>query len=210
MKYINLVSLILFLQLLCFNTTFAQRFVENYWHFGTVFLEEGDTLTGNLKFSLQDELLQIDTPTGLQTLTARNALAFQFFDRMEQRDRYYYALPYPKVANYPTPTYFELVMQGEPITLLCRESLSVQTMVNNNPYAINPGVPITRTVLKTDYFFLYKSGKIVPFNGTKKGILYLLREREQDIKKYLKENNINFENKSDMFRLIEYYNSKIK
>ncbi len=210
MKYRPPVSLIFFLQMLCFNATFAQRFVENYWHYGTVFLEEGDTLTGNLKFSLQDELIQIDAPTGLQTLTARNVLAFRFFDRMEQRDRYYYALPYPKVANYPTPTYFELLMQGEPITLLSRESLTVETMVNNNPYAINPGVPITRTVLKTDFFFLYKSGKITPFNGTKKGILYLLREREQDIKKYLKENRVNFENKSDMLRLIEYYNSKIK
>jgi len=192
------------------NETFAQGFAENYWHSGKVFLEEGDTLAGTLKFSLQEEVVQIETPTGLKTLTARNALAFYFLDRFEQRERYYYALPFPKVSNYPTPTYFELILQGDPITLLCRESMVVQTFINNNPYAMNPGIPMRRNVLKHDFYLLYKSGKIVPFNGSKKGLLYLLRDRERDIKLYLKENRVNFESKQDMANIIDYFNSKKK
>ena len=55
-------------------------------------------------------------------------------------------------------------------------------------------------------FFLYKNGKIVSYNGTKKGLLYLLRDREKDVKDYLKENRVNFENKHDLIDLIRYYN----
>ncbi len=208
MKYAHFVIIILIVCFFSKNETFAQAFAENYWHSGTVFLEEGDTLSGTLKFSLQDEVVQIETATGLKTLTARNAIAFYFLDRFEQRERHYYALPYPKVSNYPTPTYFELIMQGEPITLLCRESMVVQTIVNNNPYVMNPGIPMRQNILKREFYFLYKSGKIVPFNGTKKGLLYLLKDRERDIKLYIKENRVNFESKQDMASIINYFNSK--
>lgn len=194
--------------LFCVNALQAQRFAQNYWHDGLVILESGDTLQGKLKFDLENELVQLESRGTLQTLTSRKTLAFQFYDRYEQRDRYFYTLPYSKVSDYKTPTFFELAMQGDPISVLVRESLITQTFVNNNPYTVRAGVPITRTSIKYDLYFLDPDGDIVSYNGTKKGLLYLLRSRENDIKEFLKENRIRYDSKLDIIKVIQYYNSK--
>ena len=201
-------SLIFFLSILINYTSFAQRFAENYWHPGKVFIEGGDTLSGDLKFDLQNEIVQVNSQIGLQTLTARKVLNFQFYDSFEQKDRYYYALPYAKVSSYQTPIFFELLIQGEAVTLLTRESLVTQTYVNTNPYSFYPRIPFTNTYLKNDFYFLYKSGKIKHFDCSKKGLLYLLNYREKDIKEYLKNNRVRYDSKQDMIGIIDYYNSR--
>ena len=193
---------------LCFHLELqAQRFAQNYWHKnGKVKLTDGTIYEGELKYDLENELIQLQVNGVLKTLTSRKVGSFEYYDNFEQRDRYFYALPFAKVSGYKTPTFFELLMQDQPITLLVRESLTTQTDVINSPYTINRGATITRTVIKYDFFFLYKNGKIVSFNGTKKGLLYLLKNREKDIKNYLKENRVNFENKRDLIDIIRYYN----
>ncbi|GAB4396249.1 MAG: hypothetical protein OHK0053_09850 [Microscillaceae bacterium] len=186
----------------------AQAFAEESWQEGLIILEEGDTLRGEFKFDLQNELVQLQTQGSLKAFTSRKVLAFQFFDRYYGRDRFYFTLPYAKVSNYPTPTFFELVYQDQPLTLLCRESLVTQTFVNNNPYVLGPNIPVTTTRVKCDFFFLDKNGRIRPFNGTKKGLLYLLKDREKDIKDFMEENRLRIDDKADMTRIIAYYNER--
>ena len=187
----------------------AQRFAQEYWHKnGRVKLADGNIYEGDLKFDLENEIVQIQVRGVLKTFTSRKVSSFEFFDNFEQRDRAYYALPFAKVSNYKTPTFFELIMQDNPISILVRESLTTRTYVANNPYSINNNIPITRTVIKYDFYFLDKKGRIVYFNGTKKGLLYLLRNREKDIKEYLRQNRVNFENRNDLIDIIRFYNLK--
>lgn len=186
----------------------AQRFAENYWHSGKVYVTGGDTIVGKLKFDLQNEIVQIEGNGGLKTLTARKVLAFEFYDRAEQKDRYFYALPFTKVANYQTPTFFELLKQDSPLSLLCRETLVTQTVIANNPWAVaNPGIPVTQTYVKNNFYFLNKAGKIKPFGGSKKDLLLLMEDKEKEMKEFLKDNRIRLDNKGDMAEIVVYYNS---
>lgn len=185
----------------------AQVMADNYWQNGKVYLTSGDTLRGNFKFNLTNEVLQIEVRGTIKTFSARKILAFDFFDRIEQKKRYYYTLPYSKVSHYKTPSFFELLFQENPLTLLCREKLITQTVVYNNPYNTYPSnTPIIQTRIKYEFYILKENGEIVPFNGTKKHLLYLLRDREKDIKTFLKENRISYTNKRDMIRVIDFYN----
>lgn len=207
MGKIAIIFIFIFIQ---FQLTNAQQFAENSWHSGKILLDTEDTLSGNLKFSLQNDVIQVEMNGSLQTFTSRKVLSFNFYDRFEQRERTYYTLPFTKVSNYKTPTFFELLAQGEAITLLGREALATQTTYNNyyNPYNPNPNFPTTYTFIKTSFYFLYKNGKIKPYDGTKKGLLVLLQDREKDIKEYLKNNKVRFENKEDIINLINYYNQQ--
>jgi hypothetical protein len=180
---------------------------ENQWHKGTAYISTGDTIDGNLKFDLQQEILQIEVAGLMKTLTVRKITGFKFFDTQLQRERYYYTLPFAKVQNYETPTFFEAILQGSPITLLCREMWVTQTYTNNNPYSYGYGYPQTYTTLQNNFYFLNKSGKIRSFDGTKKGLLELLQDRESEIKEYIKKNNVNFNSKQDMSDLMMYYNA---
>lgn len=203
-------QIIFFISLLLLSHfSFAQRFVEEAWHEGTVLLESGDSLQGNLKFNLSEEIIQVDMRGSLQTLTSRKVLSFKFFDRFDNRNRSYYTLPFSKVADYKTPTFFELLWQGDHITLLNREAFVTQT--STNPYyggfGMRNNFPVTYSYIKNNFYFLYKNSKIKLFDGTKKGILILLQDREKDIKNYLKDNRVRFDNKQDMIRLIDFYNA---
>jgi hypothetical protein len=208
MRKYSLIYIAISVLLLASSVLKAQRLAQDYWHEGKIVLED-DTIGGNLKFNLENELIQIDKNGVLQTLTARKVLAFQFFDRYEQRERSYYALPYAKVSNYKTPTFFELLYQGESVTLLCREAWATQTTtLNNNPYS--PNMPINIQYVKASFYLLYKNSKIRLFDGTKKGLLILLEDREADIKNYLKANRVRLDSKEDMTNLIDYYNTRKK
>lgn len=190
---------------------YAQRYAQDYWHKnGKVKLEDGSVYEGDLKFDLENEIVQLQVDGVLKTFTSRKIQAFEFFDTFEQKDRYYYALPYAKVSNYKTATFFELLLQDTPVSLLCRESLTTQTYTNNSPYYVYQGPPITRTVIKNEYYFLYKNGNIALYDGTKKGLLYLLRDREKALKDYLRDNRVNFENKNHLMDLINFYNLQSK
>ncbi|MCU0444809.1 MAG: hypothetical protein MUE85_07805 [Microscillaceae bacterium] len=211
MQNIKKLGLILTFILVSISAGYAQYIAENYWHIGKIYLDTGDTLAGNFKFNLTNEVVQIEVNNTLQTFTARKVLSFEFFDRAEQRDRIFYTLPYPKVPNYKTPIFFELLLEGDAITVLSRETLVTQTTIVNNPYFIGqPGVPMRQTFVKTNFYFLYKNGKIKPYDGTKKDLLLLLQDREKDVKDYLKNNRVRLDNRQDVVALIDFYNQKKK
>jgi hypothetical protein len=211
LKIQKYISLTLLLSCLFTWSVSAQYIAENYWHIGKIYLDTGDTLAGNLKYNLSNEIIQIEQSNTLQTFTARKVLSFEFFDRSEQRDRAFYTLPFAKVANYKTPVFFELLLESDPITVLSREALVTQTSVMNNPYAIGaPGIPVRQTFVKTSFFFLNKSGKLKPYDGTKKDLMIHLQDREKDIKDYLKNNRVRFDSKQDIVAIIDFYNKKKK
>lgn len=187
----------------------AQAFAPNFWHEGTVTLQNGQIYTGNLKFDLDNEIIQVQSRNGHKTLTSRKVSSFEFYDKSLRQDRIYYTLPFAKVSNYKTPSFFELVAQGKPISILSREKLVNESITANNGINRGFGGPtFVRTVVKYDMFFLYSNGKIKSFNGTKKGLLYLLQDREKDVKEYMKANRVRLDDREDIVNLILYYNTK--
>lgn len=202
----NTIILIIGLCLLS-TVTKAQRFAQNYSHKGTLFLQNGDTLNGVLTFNLDNEIVQVQTRSILKTYTSRNILSFRFYDTYEQKDRFYYTLPYGRVTNYKTPTFFELLHQGKHVTLLVREEYISRTVLND-AYFYSPANRAIRNTVKYNFYFLFdKNGKIKGFNGTKKGLLYLLSDQERAIKEFLKTNRLQLDQKQDVMKVIEYYNA---
>lgn len=187
------------------NLAFTQHFAQNYWNQGKVFLDSGDTLVGKIKYNLDNEVVQVQQLT-LKTFSSTNILGFEFLDTKNGVQRYYYTLPFKKVSNYETPTFFELLKEGEAITLLAREDLETRTITNTNPYSPTAGMPFTTTRLKINLYFLYKNGRIKYYNNTKKALLLLLKDRERQIKEFIKQNNIKYDRPSDIIAIVNYYN----
>jgi hypothetical protein len=192
----------------------AQRFAEETWHEGKVILLEGDTIQGSLRFALKDEIVQVQTPQNLQTYTSRKVLSFTFFDRLAKRDRTFYSFNFAKTPNYETPTFFELLLQGKPNSLLGRETLVKNTQFVNpgpwgtpmNPMGMGTSIPITTFSVKMEMYLLLGDGRIKSFDGTKKRLLFLLKDKEKEIKDYIKKNSVNFNSPNDISRIVQYYN----
>ncbi len=197
----------------------AQYLAEDNWHFGKVLLDTGDSLSGNLKFNLKEELLMLNAPQGLQTLSSRKVAMFSFYDTKLKRDRQFYSFMYPKTNNYKTPCFFEVLHHGEKISLVGREVL-VQTTINNRPYYGgmygsgyygNPmNIPQTITSVKMEMYFLYNSGKMKSFNGNKNELYTIFADAQSQIKTYIKDRKPNLEKPDDIKQMLVFYHNAKK
>lgn len=179
----------------------AQKFASELWHTGKLVLDTGDTLRGTLKYDLQSDILQIQIDKRLESYTARKALFFEIFDETVKRYRNFYSLPYAQAGMYKAPVFFELLQEGK-LTVLCRESIEYRT--TTSPYYYGS---FSRLVLITKYFILKENGFIEEFKGKKNDWYDLMRSKMDEVEKYAKANKLSLDDKYELSRVIEYYNS---
>ena len=195
---------ILFLVLLT-SVVYSQRFPSDLWHEGKMVLEDGDTLRGNIKYDLQNDLLQLEANNRLESFTARKVLFFEIFDKTIKRYRQFYSLPYTTSGQYKAPVFFELLSEGK-ITLLCREALEYR----NYPSSFYYYGSTTRLVLVNKFFLLKDNGTIEPFIGKRSDLIELLGNKGEPVEKYMKANRLNVDDKYEFAQIVSYYNSLYK
>jgi hypothetical protein len=180
----------------------AQKWPFELWHEGKIVLSEGDTLKGFVKYDLQQDLVQYSLDDKrVEAFTAKRILYFEIFDTSVHKYRQFYSLPFNTSAGYSAPIFFELLQEGK-MTLLAREALEMRSY--SSPYYIGT---YSRMVLVNKFFFMDVKGGITQFEGSRRDLLDLMGKQGDDVEKYIKTNRLDFENKYDFARIIEYYNS---
>jgi hypothetical protein len=180
----------------------AQQFPSDLWHEGKIILLEGDTLKGNIKYDLQQDLVQYGIADQRTTaFSARKVLFFEIFDTSVRKYRQFFALPFATTAGYKAPVFFELLEEGK-MTLLSRESVEYRTY--SSPYYMGS---YSRLVLVYRYYFLDEKGNISEFTGNKNDLLNLMNKKSEEVEKYIKANKLRFDDKYDFARIVAYYNS---
>ena len=180
----------------------AQQFPSDLWHEGKIILLEGDTLKGNIKYDLQQDLVQYGIADQRTTaFSARKVLFFEIFDTSVKKYRQFFALPFTTASGYKAPVFFELLEEGK-MTLLSRESVEYKTY--SSPYYMGS---YSRLVLVYKYYFLDEKGNISEFTGNKNDLLDLMNKKSDEVEKYIKANKLKFDDKYDFARIVAYYNS---
>jgi hypothetical protein len=182
----------------------AQQFSFEQWHNGYLILEGNDTIKGLLKYNLQTDLLQTQSNGRVETFTARKVVFFEIFDALTHDYRKFYSLPFSATGGYRAPVFFELLTEGK-MTLLCREALEYKTYSSFYYYG-----SYQRLVLVYKYFLLNENGAISEFVGKKNDWLYEMGNYGDEVQKYAKSNKLDFDEKKDLTRIVEYYNSLFK
>lgn len=184
----------------------SAQWAYELWHDGKVVLETGDTLRGQVKYDLQQDLIQFTNKNGtIETFTARKVLLCEIFDKTVGMYRQFYSLPYHTASGYKTPVFFELIGEGK-LTLLSRERLEVQT--TSSPYYY--GSTYSRTVLVNKYYILKDNGDIVDFSIRKADLMQVFGKHADQMNDYIKDNKLRLDDKPDLVRIINYYNSLFK
>ncbi|HET6544953.1 MAG TPA: hypothetical protein VFG46_30920 [Chryseolinea sp.] len=180
----------------------AQQFPSDLWHEGKIILLEGDTLKGNVKYDLQQDLVQYGVADQRTTaFSARKVLFFEIFDTSVRKYRQFFALPFTTTSGYRAPVFFELLEEGK-MTLLSRESVEYRTY--SSPYYMGS---YSRLVLVYKYYFLDEKGNIAEFTGNKNDLLNLMNKKSEEVEKYIKANKLRFDDKYDFAKIVAYYNS---
>ncbi len=185
-------------------TGLSQQYPFEYWHDGKVILDTGDTLKGQVKYNMQNDLVQLQIKNRLETYTARKIVTFEIFDVTSKRYRQFYTFPYAITGEYKAPVFFELLEEGK-MTLLAREVLEVRTYSSYYSYGTR-----TRIVLVNKFFFLKEDGSIQSFSGKKKDLIELMGNKGGEVGRYIKEHKFDFDKKYDVAQIVDYYNSLFK
>jgi hypothetical protein len=180
----------------------AQKWPFELWHDGKIVLESNDTLRGLVKYDIQQDIVQftLDDKT-IETFAPRKTLFFEIFDTSVHKYRQFFSLPFAATHGYEAPMFFELLEEGK-LTLLSREALELRTY--NSPYYMGS---YTRQVLINKFYFMNEKGLISLFMGNKKDLLQLMGNKADAVTDYIKMNRLDYENKYDLAKIVEYYNS---
>lgn len=200
-------SVVLIFGLSCLSLWgWAQEFPSEIWHEGKAVLASGDTLFGSIKYSMDNDLIQIDINNTVQTYSSRKFAYFEIFDVTVDNFRHFYALPYNIKPNYKIPILFEVLYEG-PMALLARESIVLETVPQfNYSYRSN----YTRKKLTYEYYFLEQGSEIVRYSGKKNDLIYIFRKQSAKVKKFMKKNKLHHDRRNDLIKITTYYNNLLE
>ena len=190
---------------------FSQDFPSEMWHKGKLVLLSEDTIVGRLKYDLQNDAVQINVQNVLQTYSARKILYFEIFDETIESYRHFYALPYNVQRNYQVPLLFEVLYEGH-LSLLCREEIVTESVPQYNyyPYSNYGNSPYynqSRARLNYKYYFLDEQGGIQDYRMKKNELMKFFKKYQQQVKQYIKKNNLKHDRMRDLVRVTAYYNA---
>ncbi len=183
----------------------AQYFPSEYWHDGWVVTDEDDTLRGEIKYDLPNDIVQVKGRDRINTYSSRKIVYLEFYDKTTENYRQFYSLPYAVNYDYKVPMLFELLYEGE-LSLLTRESIIQETVPAMQSYSLN-GYNQTRQRLDYSFYFLDKKGNIRLYNGKKPELQDAMRDRWSDVKPFMKKNRLSPDKIRDLVRIVAFYNS---
>lgn len=184
----------------------AQEFPSDLWHQGMLVLVNEDTIKGQIKYSLVQDLIQVESAKKVYTFSGKKIFYFQIFDETVDAYREFYTLPYALKNQYEAPVIFEVLVEG-PLTLLCREAVVTKTVNDINPYGTT--MSYNRNILMYTYYFLNDKGHITKYTLKKKDLLQVLSKRSNKIEEYMRVNRLKADKRYDLSRIIAFYNGII-
>lgn len=210
MKKASLIFLLSILSLVIVNAQ-NQQFPSQVWHKGNIFLSDGASYSGQLKYDMDNNLVQLQAEA-VTTFTASNVVSFEIYDETYGGIRKFYSLPYSLNGDYETPIFFEVLTQGDNIALLCREYIATDTRGMNNFGAMGMGMNpfwgppnFTGYRLAFNYYFL-KNGRLEKYSLKKKDLFSMLPGHDDEIDLFMRKNRLEHDKRGDLLRITAYYN----
>ena len=195
--------------------SFAQTFPSEIWHPGEVKFQNGNNVSGTLKYDLERDVIQIRVGDRIETYSAQSVSFFEFYQPTLKIKRRFYSLPYINNSGKKIPRFFEVAHEGK-MTLLAREYIATSTSSNyrNNysrrySYYPTAGTNLgnSRRYLGYELFFLTENGRIIEYSGKKKELLFILKNKGAEIKNYIKKERLKVDHVKDVAKLTAHYNS---
>jgi len=206
----KLLSLIV-VTLVSFHLAIGQNFPSQIWHEGKLMMANGDVLPGTLKYDLETNIVQRRGQQGIETYNSSSIEFFEILDEYYGGVRTFYSLPYAMNTDYEVPVFFELLTDGQNMTLLCREYITVENRMGGmgmggmymNPMWGGPMMGMNK--LAFNFYFL-QDGRIQKYSQKRKDLINLMDDKSQEIKLFIRKNRLQHDQRGDLLRITAYYN----
>ena len=183
------------------------RFPSQMWYKGNIYGTDGQTYTGLVKYDLDNNLVQLQTET-ISTFSASNVSHFEIHNLTNDGLRRFYSLPYSLNGVGETQVFFEVLTEGNDITLLCREYIETNYRWIGGTAG---GHSIVETQYKTSYrlafnYYFIKNGSIEKYSLKRKDLFAMLPRHDKELDLFMKKNKLEHDKRGDLLRITAYYN----
>lgn len=188
------------------------KFPSQLWHKGNIYGSDGAVYGGEIKYDLENNLVQLKGET-ISTFTASNVTYFELFDEVYGGIRKFFSLPYSLNNDYEIPVFFEVLTEGDEIALLCREYIASDSRNMGGygmmgPYGMSPFYGPQNMIgyrLAFNYYFVTE-GKIEKYSLKKKDLFEMLPGHDDELDIFMRKNRLEHDKRGDLLRITAYYN----
>jgi hypothetical protein len=204
------------------------------WANGSIILKDGTEEKGQVKYNEATSLLRFQDDEDSKALTARNLLAFKFFDKTQNKQRVFYSLEDKnKETELLQYYFFEVLEEFKTFAVLSKmEPVDIKTRSNGN--FDNMTLQTTTTVIRQIeiIYFMDESGQLEPYlqivekdvdsqawfdyKSTRNVMLneFLFEKYAgkywQDVEEYCKQNDLKLRRRSHFIKAVDYLASLVE
>lgn len=178
--------------------------IKDWWHYGSLYLVNGDTKEGYMQYDTDLNYLLIKQNRAIMAYNPQQVASYEIYDLEQKQHRLFYSLPYQD-KNRKTHQFFELIKEGE-LILLSRETW-IAHMRPADPLAGNFNqVPFDTELVKGDQFYiLQNNNKLIRFWGNKKELLALMEDRAGEVENFIHNQKLDLNRRNDLVRVLHFY-----
>lgn len=210
---------------------------DDLWFDGVVILEDGEAIEGKLSFYSDHKtgMLQINVGNKILSFDAKQVISFDFFDDKLGTNRRFYSLPYNRPGqNYDIMLFFEAALEGPHLSLLSKTIFKTETRsMNSYPYryrgyyipnwyndpymprSVSVMVPYETLYLVTPQSSIEDYTEATPLTANRiryrkpdyEMLLAMTKDKRGAIEKFITENKLDYREKADVVKIVQYYNS---
>lgn len=174
------------------------------WNVGEIMLNNGDVLKGKIQYDLQQNVAMIKDEGLVKAFGAYNVNYFRFMDSERSMVRSFYSMPYPQDNGQERLMFFELIFE-DGFALFNRELsvLKKHAVLSERPY-IQEDEDMEEVKIFSYYVFT-PDGSFQKIETEEKDLvekLSLDRKEKKEMQKFIHENGLDLNSRSDFIRVI--------
>jgi hypothetical protein len=178
--------------------------LEN-WNPGYLVTVDDDTLYGPVMVLYNSDLAQVNEANRVKTFGANQIQMVYLRENETETEHYIYSFPYHPSARLKPHRLFEMLYSGPGLSLLCRETLAIETVPLTDAQTMRV-IYTTRARVNSDFFILYPDKKVRSFRPVRKELLPLFGDRKEAMQALIKKERLSLSSREDLIRILTEYN----
>jgi hypothetical protein len=186
----------------------GDTYMDKHWKKSAILLYENNKMIEGFlaRYDIYLDELEIKARNGIKVLKGNKIKSFVWLDSINAVPAYFVnAKDFKSEDDVAFTGFFQVLSEGS-VPLLKRTTLGIKKADYNIQFNVGSH---DDKILKKDDFFMLKEDKVIELPSSKKKLLALFAEKEEDVERFMKDNDLGT-NKEEQLKLIfDHYNSLV-
>ncbi len=180
------------------------------WSSGLIITTDDAILQGEIRYNYAYDIVMYrsNEEANLQTFSTSHVTSFRYYDKEQDRVRYFQKYTYQKSEHIAQPAFFEVVLLGNISYLRKHNGATYFDATDSRRFAVKRSDRVSPEVMCYDYY-VQLNGEIIRARKFKREVLPWLLSQNIAIKDHMRQHGLRSSHVDDQIRLIQYANHQL-